>query len=165
VRQFLAEGMPMATLQDIRRQQDPQLRAAVRTAHDDGRAAFDMLAQQGRITEIPHARERYQQSAADYLAGYEAKQNTLIVSPGNDERRELNTIIRELLVERGHIHQHGRRHQVLAGSKRALSDGKTATAPRRKSTRRKRAPWPSASGCNFAHPIKSATSPMANLPR
>ena len=34
MRQFLAEGMPVATLQEIRRQQDPQLHTAVRIARE-----------------------------------------------------------------------------------------------------------------------------------
>lgn len=113
IRQFLAQGMPVATLQDIRRQHDPQLRIAVRTARDDGRAAFDLLREQGRITEIADVNQRYRQIAADYLAGHEAGQNTLVVSPGNDERQALNAEIRKLLLEHGHIDKHGHEHQIL----------------------------------------------------
>jgi hypothetical protein len=113
MRQFLAEGMPVAILQDIRRQQDPQLRTAVRIARNDGRSAFDFLREQGRITEISDVDKRYRQIAADYLAGHEAFQNTLVVSPGNDERQALNAEIRKLLVERGHIEKHGQKHQIL----------------------------------------------------
>jgi len=103
----------MATLQDIRRQRDPELREAVRVAHDDGGAAFDLLKEQGRITEIADVNRRYRQIAADYLAGIEAKQQTLVVSPGNDERKTLNAEIRALLVERGHVKSRGIEHQVL----------------------------------------------------
>jgi len=113
LRQFMAAGVPVAMLADIRRQHDPALREVVRTARDDGREAFDLLQAQGRITQIPEVKERYQRIAADYLAGHQARQNTLVVSPGNDERRALNTTIRELLVERGHVQEHGRRHQIL----------------------------------------------------
>ena len=113
MRQFLAEGMPVATLQDIRRQQDPQLRTAVRIARDDGRGAFDLLREQGRITEVADVNQRYHQIAADYLAGHEARQNTLVVSPSNDERQALNAQIRQLLVERGHIEKHGQEHQIF----------------------------------------------------
>jgi hypothetical protein len=35
------------------------------------------------------------------------------VSPGNDERQALNTEIRKLLVERGHMEKHGQEHQIL----------------------------------------------------
>jgi hypothetical protein len=105
--------MPVATLQEIRRQHDPELRQAVKVAHDDGRAAFDLLQEQGRITEIADVNRRYRQIAADYLAGVEAKQQTLVVSPGNDERKALNAEIRALLVERGHVKQRGIEHEVL----------------------------------------------------
>jgi conjugative relaxase-like TrwC/TraI family protein len=113
LRQFLTEGMPVATLQEIRRQHDPELREAVRMAHDDGRAAFDLLQEQGRITEIPDVNRRYRQIAADYLAGIETKQQTLVVSPGNDERKALNAEIRGLLVERGHVKKRGVEHEIL----------------------------------------------------
>jgi hypothetical protein len=113
MRQFLAEGMPVAVLQDIRRQQDPQLRTAVRIARGDGRCAFDFLWEHSRITEIADVNKRYRQIAADYLAGHEARQNMLVVSPGNDERQALNAEIRKLLVERGHIDKHAHEHQVL----------------------------------------------------
>lgn len=103
----------MATLKDIRRQQEPDLREAVRVAHDDGRAAFDLLQEQGRITEIKDLHQRYRQIAADYLGGREAQLNTLVVSPGNDERKALNTEIRSLLVERGYVHNAGHEHRIL----------------------------------------------------
>ena len=113
MRQFLTEGMPVAPLQNIRRQKDPQLREAVRVARHDGAAAFDLLQAQGRITEISDVNRRYRQIAADYVAGIEAKQKTLAISPGNDERRALNQEIRVLLVERGHVKKRGVEHQVL----------------------------------------------------
>jgi conjugative relaxase-like TrwC/TraI family protein len=113
LRQFLREGMPVALLQDIRRQRDPQLREAVRVARHDGAAAFDLLQGQGRITEIADVNRRYRQIATDYVAGIEAKQRTLAISPGNDERKTLNAEIRALLVERGHVKRRGVEHQVL----------------------------------------------------
>jgi ATP-dependent exoDNAse (exonuclease V) alpha subunit len=112
IRQLLKEGIPMATLQNIRRQQDPALRAAVIAGHEDGRQAFELLAQQGRITEIPDMNERYQRIADDYVTAIEAGHNTLALAPGNDERRAINATIRELLVERKHIRQRGFEHTV-----------------------------------------------------
>jgi conjugative relaxase-like TrwC/TraI family protein len=113
IRQLLAAGMPAATLQDIRRQRDPELREAVRVARYDGAAAFDLLQEQGRITEVSDVKQRYRQIAADYLGSIEAKQKTLVVSPGNDERKALNHEIRALLVERGQVKKRGIEHQVL----------------------------------------------------
>jgi len=113
MRQFLSEGMPVALLEDIRRQRDPELREAVKVARHDGAAAFELLQEQGRITEIADVNRRYRQIAADYVAGIEAKQKTLAISPGNDERKTLNAEIRALLVERGHVRQRGVEHEVL----------------------------------------------------
>jgi len=81
---------------------DPQLpRAAVRTTRADGRAAFHLLREQDRIMEIADVNQRYSQIAADYLAGHEARQNTLVVSPGNDEPQALNAEIRKLSLNAG----------------------------------------------------------------
>jgi ATP-dependent exoDNAse (exonuclease V) alpha subunit len=112
VRQLLKEGIPMATLQDIRRQQDPQLRAVVRAAHDDGRQAFELLAQQGRITEIADINERYQRIADDYVTALESGHDTLALAPGNDKRHAINAAIRELLIERRHVQKHRIQHTV-----------------------------------------------------
>ena len=64
------------------------------------------------MTGSADANQPYRQIAADYLAGHEAGQNRLVVSPGNDERHALNAEIRKLLVERGHI-ENGHEQQVL----------------------------------------------------
>jgi hypothetical protein len=126
VRQLLAEGIPMATLQNIRRQHDSELRNAVKVAREDGRAAFDLLQEQGRIIELCDVHNRYRQIAADYVGGYESNLNTLVVSPGNDERKVLNAEIRSLLLERGHIQKHGREHQILV--RRDLTPAEIARA-------------------------------------
>jgi hypothetical protein len=47
------------------------------------------------------------------LRGHEAGQRTLVVSPGNDERRALNEEIRSLLIARGHVSEQGREHAIL----------------------------------------------------
>jgi hypothetical protein len=52
-------------------------------ARDDGRAALELLQEQGRVTQIADVNQRYREIAADYLGGYEALLNTLAVSPGN----------------------------------------------------------------------------------
>jgi hypothetical protein len=49
----------------------------------------------------------------DYLRAHEAHQSVLVVSPGNDERRELNQAIRKLLVDQGHGANDGHEHAIL----------------------------------------------------
>jgi hypothetical protein len=112
IRQFLADNMAVAELRAIRRQRDPELKRAVELAtRDKPGEVLDLLEEQRRVSEIPDATARYQRIAADYLHGHEAGQTTLVVSPGNDERRALNSEIRKLLVEHGQVaaqsHQHG----------------------------------------------------------
>ncbi len=68
---------------------------------------IEALKQQDRITQIAPAADRYRAIAEDYLRSYQAGQRTLVVSPANEERRELNRTIRELLVERGQVGRDG----------------------------------------------------------
>jgi ATP-dependent exoDNAse (exonuclease V) alpha subunit len=115
--QFLADGMPVAELTEIKRQRDAALRLAVIQA-SQGRPgaaahAIDLLDQQQRLNEIPDVKERYRRIAANYLKAHEAGQQTLVVSPGNDERREINRTIREALIESGHVKAGGYVHDIL----------------------------------------------------
>jgi conjugative relaxase-like TrwC/TraI family protein len=108
VYQMQQAGMSTASLNVIRRQRDPELRRAVELA-SAGKAAevIEGLRQEDRITQIAFAADRYRAIAEDYLRSYRAGQRTLVVSPANEERRELNRTIRELLVERGQVGREG----------------------------------------------------------
>jgi ATP-dependent exoDNAse (exonuclease V) alpha subunit len=57
-------------------------------------AALDKLQQQGRVKEIPNGEERVRTVAKAYV---ESLENTLIVSPDNASRRELNVAVRQEL--------------------------------------------------------------------
>jgi ATP-dependent exoDNAse (exonuclease V) alpha subunit len=57
-------------------------------------AALDALQQQGRVREIPNREERVRAIAKSYV---ESPNNTLIVSPDNASRRELNVAVRQEL--------------------------------------------------------------------
>ncbi|HEX4209817.1 MAG TPA: MobF family relaxase [Candidatus Binataceae bacterium] len=114
LRQFLAQNLAVAELQVIRRQKDPELKQAVElAAHGRPGEALDKLEEQQRVHEIGDVTKRYQAIAANFLIGHEAGHQTLVVSPGNDERRKLNQTIRTLLVEHGHVHKSGREHAIL----------------------------------------------------
>ena len=117
MRQLLDDGMPVAELTKIMRQRDPELREVVIRA-SQGKAgaaaqAIDLLDEQGRLHEVENPKERYQRIAGDYLQGHELGKTTLVVSPGNDERRELNRTIRQHLVEAGHVKGKGVTHDIL----------------------------------------------------
>ncbi len=114
IQQMQQAGMPVARLETIRRQLDPGLREAVTLASrgEVGRA-IALLEQQGRIREIVNPDERHAAIAREYLAAHEAREKVLVVSPANDERRQLNAAIRAVLKERGHITSDAREQIVL----------------------------------------------------
>jgi conjugative relaxase-like TrwC/TraI family protein len=114
LRQFLAENMAVAELTTIRRQKDPALKAAVELAAKGRPAeALHKLRQQLRVHEIADVDHRYRRIAENFLLGRQGDQTTLVVSPGNDERKQLNQTIRELLVSNGHVDSNGQDHSIL----------------------------------------------------
>ena len=93
--QLQEAGMRTAKLDEIVRQQEPALKSAVELlATAQVSAALDSLQQQGRVKEIPNAEERVRTIAKSYV---ESPENTLIVSPDNASRRELNVAVRQEL--------------------------------------------------------------------
>ena len=85
-------GMRTAQLDRIMRQRDPELLAAVeKLSKNDTAAGVAMLQQQGRIQQIEGREERIAAIARDYAAKPE---NTIIVSPDNASRREINQAVR-----------------------------------------------------------------------
>lgn len=111
--QMQQAGMPVARLEVIRRQRDPNLRQAVALAAEGRIAdALTLLENQHRVREITAAKERYEAIAREYLAAHEAGERVLVVSPANNERRQLNSAIRDLLRSRGHIAD-GEREQIV----------------------------------------------------
>jgi ATP-dependent exoDNAse (exonuclease V) alpha subunit len=65
------------------------------------------------VHEIANVTKRYEAIAANFLAGHQAGHSTLVVSPGNDERRALNQAIRQTLVDHGQVSSQGRDHPIL----------------------------------------------------
>ncbi|MGA9041353.1 MAG: MobF family relaxase [Terriglobales bacterium] len=92
-------GMRTAKLDEIVRQQDPALKSTVEMlATGQVSAALDALQQQGRVKEIPDREDRVRTIAKSYI---ESPENTLIVSPDNASRRELNVAVRQELKANG----------------------------------------------------------------
>jgi ATP-dependent exoDNAse (exonuclease V) alpha subunit len=93
--QLQEAGMRTARLDEIVRQQDPALKATVELlAAGQVPAALDALQQQGHVKEIPDAEERIRAIAKSYV---QSPENTLIVSPDNASRRQLNVAVRQEL--------------------------------------------------------------------
>src|SRR6266478_6030520 len=99
--QLQQAGMRTAKLDEIVRQRDPALKSVVELlATSQVSAALDALQQQGRMKEIPDAEERVRTIAKSYV---ESPDNTLIVSPDNASRRELNLAVRQELKANGSL--------------------------------------------------------------
>ena len=99
--QLQEAGMRTARLDEVVRQKDQALKSAVELlATGQVSAALDALQQQGRVREIPNAEERVRAIAKSYV---ESPENTLIVSPDNASRRELNVAVRQELKANGSL--------------------------------------------------------------
>ena len=109
--QLQEAGMRTAKLDEIVRQKDPALKSAVELlAKGQSSAAFDLLRQQDRVQEIPQREERIRAVAHSYA---DSPLNTLIVSPDNASRRELNLAVREELKARGSLAPNDHSFRVL----------------------------------------------------
>jgi conjugative relaxase-like TrwC/TraI family protein len=94
-------GMRTVKLDQIVRQKDPELRAAVEMlATGQVSAALNALQKQGRVREIANPEERLRTIARSYA---ESPEKTLIVSPDNASRRDLNSAVRQELKANGSV--------------------------------------------------------------
>jgi ATP-dependent exoDNAse (exonuclease V) alpha subunit len=109
--QLQQAGMRTAHLDEIVRQKDPALKSAVESlAKGDVSAALDSLHRQGRIREISDTAERIRAIARSYV---ESPEKTLIVSPDNASRRDLNVAVREELKANGTLAREDHQLKVL----------------------------------------------------
>jgi ATP-dependent exoDNAse (exonuclease V) alpha subunit len=109
--QLQQAGMRTAHLDEIVRQKDPALKSAVESlAKGDVSGALESLHKQGRIREIPEDEERIRAIARSYV---ESPERTLIVSPDNASRRELNIAVREELKAKGALAPEDHQFRVL----------------------------------------------------
>jgi conjugative relaxase-like TrwC/TraI family protein len=109
--QLQQAGMRTAKLDQIVRQRDPELKSAVELlATGQVSAALDAFQKQGRITEIPDTGERIRTIARSYA---DSPEKTLIVSPDNASRHELNVAVRQELKAKRTIAQDDHSFRVL----------------------------------------------------
>ncbi len=110
--QLQLAGMRTAHLDQIIRQKDPELRMAVEyLAQGDSEKGLALLQAQGRIREIPNKQERIGEIARSYA---NAPKGTLIVSPDNASRRQINDAVRHELQVRGLLDREELAVSVLA---------------------------------------------------
>ena len=120
-------GMNTATLNKIVRQKDEGLRTVVE-AMAAGRIeeGVELLSKQHRVHSIEHRAERFKAIARAFT---ESPEGTLVVSPDNNSRRELNAAIRVELREHGALGADAFRLPVLINRQEITGeDRKIATS-------------------------------------
>ena len=109
--QLQEAGMRTARLDEIIRQKDPALKEAVeQLARGEVREAIGNLNGQGRVHEIGDRQERISEIAREYVRSPE---RTLVVSPDNASRREINEAIHRTMQNEGKVSNNEQRVHVL----------------------------------------------------
>jgi conjugative relaxase-like TrwC/TraI family protein len=99
--QLQKHGMTTAQLNEIVRQRDPELKQTVaKLSARDIREAVAELESRGKVIEIPSERERFERMAQDYC---KQPTNTLVISPANRERSQLNSLIHQQLQQEAKV--------------------------------------------------------------
>ena len=103
-------GMKTVKLEEIVRQKDPELKQVVeQLARGEVREAVQGLERQGRVHEIPGREERIAAIAKEYARSPEG---TLVISPDNRSRVEINERIHAEMQERGLVSKE--EHRIYA---------------------------------------------------
>lgn len=101
--QLQEAGLATARLEAIVRQQDPALREVVEhLSRGEVAQAVRQLERQGRVHQLPDPSARFEAIARAYLA---SPHGTLVVSPDNESRVEINQVIHRALQAAGHVAQ------------------------------------------------------------
>ena len=104
-------GMKTVKLEEIVRQKDPELKQVVeQLARGEVQKAIQDLARQGRVHEIHDHDERIAAIARDYA---KSPEDTLVVSPDNRSRTEINERIHEQLQQGGLVSSEEHRIRTL----------------------------------------------------
>ncbi len=110
--QLQEAGVRTAHLHEIVRQRDPELKAVVeQLLRGDVQSAVERLDHQGRVHEVGPREERLAAIANEYVKDPQA---TLVVSPDNQSRQELNDVIHQAMQREGHVGRDEHRTPVLA---------------------------------------------------
>jgi conjugative relaxase-like TrwC/TraI family protein len=111
--QLQEAGLETARLDTIIRQQDPNLKAVVeQLARGEIAPAIRQLDTSGRVHEVQNRHDRLHTIAQEYIR---STTRTLVVSPDNRSRIDLNTAIHHARQEAGQVSPHERAVTVLIG--------------------------------------------------
>src|SRR5205814_9301044 len=105
-------GGRTAHLDEIVRQRDPELKLVVeQLSHGEVSSAVERLDRQGRVHEIGPREERLSAIANEYAKDPNA---TLVVSPDNQSRHDLNDVIHRAMQRDGQVSREEHQMTVLA---------------------------------------------------
>src|ERR1700694_2348085 len=109
--QLQEAGIETARLDEIVRQKDPALKGGGEAlSRGNGREAMKKRDAQGRVHEIVDRDERLKEIANDYATKPEG---TLVVSPDNQSRREINEAIHRTMQSKGQVETKEHKQRVL----------------------------------------------------
>jgi conjugative relaxase-like TrwC/TraI family protein len=109
--QLQEAGIETARLDEIVRQRDPALKEVVeQLSRGDVRGAMEKLDAQGRVHEIVDRDERLKEIATEYA---KKPEGTLVVSPDNQSRRDINEAIHRTMQSAGQVKGDEHKHRVL----------------------------------------------------
>ncbi len=109
--QLQEAGIQTARLDEILRQKDPTLKEVVEhLSRGQVREAIEKLDAQGRVHEVADREERLREIAGEYA---KQPQGTLVVSPDNKSRVELNQMIRAELQQAAQVNHREQSLRVL----------------------------------------------------
>jgi conjugative relaxase-like TrwC/TraI family protein len=109
--QLQEAGMQTARLDEIVRQKDPALKEVVeQLSRGNVFDAINSLDTQGRVHEIVSREERLTEIAREYAR---EPKGTLVISPDNESRHELNRLVHHAMQERGDVQSEEYKLRVL----------------------------------------------------
>jgi ATP-dependent exoDNAse (exonuclease V) alpha subunit len=109
--QLQEAGLRTVKLDEILRQRNPALKLAVEhLAQGQVVSAIDVLEQYGNVHEIRQRADRFNAIAREYAS---SRESTLVVSPDNQSRMEINQQIHKELQQRGLVERQDYRVKVL----------------------------------------------------
>jgi conjugative relaxase-like TrwC/TraI family protein len=109
--QLQEAGIRTAHVDEIVRQRDPELKAVVeQLSRGETHRAVERLDHQGRVHEIGRREDRLAAIASEYVKDAHA---TLVVSPDNQSRQDLNDVIHRTMQREGQVDRHEHHVSVL----------------------------------------------------
>lgn len=108
--QFVKAGMQTASLDEIVRQRSDLRKPVEQLAKRDVIGAVKTLFEQGRVTEVVDDEDRLRAIARDYVSN---PKRTLVISPANQERVAINSIIHHELQQQGIVNAAEQETKIL----------------------------------------------------